>query len=78
MINCIIETYVKLLSANTKCHKSFGMLRFVQFFNKGSLLRLGFNTPSASPMVKRQKTQMWDSVVTIVLVEGKNLLAMDE
>ncbi|GFS95314.1 multiple C2 and transmembrane domain-containing protein 1 [Nephila pilipes] len=49
-----------------------------QFFNKGSLLRLGFNTPSASPMVKRQKTQMWDSVVTIVLVEGKNLLAMDE
>ncbi|GBN19501.1 Multiple C2 and transmembrane domain-containing protein, partial [Araneus ventricosus] len=49
-----------------------------QFFNKGSLLRLGFNTPSASPMVRRQKTQMWDSVVTIVLVEGKNLLAMDE
>ncbi|XP_071033844.1 multiple C2 and transmembrane domain-containing protein 1 isoform X2 [Parasteatoda tepidariorum] len=49
-----------------------------QFFNKGTFLRLGFNTPSASPAVKRQKTQMWDSVITIVLVEGKNLLAMDE
>ena len=27
---------------------------------------------------KKVKTQLWSSVVTVVLVEGKNLLAMDD
>ncbi|XP_067136753.1 multiple C2 and transmembrane domain-containing protein-like isoform X5 [Centruroides vittatus] len=44
-----------------------------QYFNKSS--RLGSSLDSA---IKKQKTQVWDSVVTIVLVEGKNLLPMDE
>lgn len=47
-----------------------------QFFSRGPL-RLGFSTDS-SHIAKKQKTQVWDSVVTIVLVEGKNLLPMDE
>jgi hypothetical protein len=28
--------------------------------------------------LKKQKTQIWDSVVNIILVEGKDLIAMDE
>jgi len=28
--------------------------------------------------LKKQKTQIWDSVVNVILVEGKNLAAMDE
>lgn len=28
--------------------------------------------------LKKQKTQIWESVVNIILVEGKDLIAMDE
>ncbi|XP_076373658.1 multiple C2 and transmembrane domain-containing protein 1-like [Tachypleus tridentatus] len=42
-----------------------------QYFNK-SLKVTGDAT------LKKQKMQLWDSVMTIVLVEGKNLLPMDE
>ncbi|XP_076336283.1 multiple C2 and transmembrane domain-containing protein-like isoform X2 [Tachypleus tridentatus] len=42
-----------------------------QYFNK-SIKQPG------DAYVKKQKTQLWDCVVTIVLVEGKNFLSMDE
>ncbi|XP_022249670.1 multiple C2 and transmembrane domain-containing protein 2-like, partial [Limulus polyphemus] len=42
-----------------------------QYFNKGLKV-------TADATLKKQKIQLWDSVVTIVLVEGKNLFPMDE
>ena len=37
-----------------------------------------FKRNMKEPTAKKAKTQMWSSVVTIVLVEGKHLLAMDD
>ncbi|XP_028968713.1 multiple C2 and transmembrane domain-containing protein 1 [Galendromus occidentalis] len=52
------------------------------YFTKNSNpLKLGSSQDSsviAGPVNRKQKIQMWDSVVNIVLVEGKNLLPMDE
>ncbi|XP_064475145.1 multiple C2 and transmembrane domain-containing protein 1-like isoform X2 [Ornithodoros turicata] len=45
-----------------------------QYFSKS--LRLGASGDSVG--AKKVKTQVWDSVINIVLVEGRNLLPMDE
>ncbi|CAN7948686.1 unnamed protein product, partial [Ixodes hexagonus] len=45
-----------------------------QYFSKS--LRLG--SSGSGDGGKKVKTQPWDSVVNVVLVEGRNLLAMDD
>lgn len=48
-----------------------------KYFSKS--LKLGSGAGSGdSPGGKKQKTQLWDSVVNVVLVEGRNLLPMDD
>lgn len=46
-----------------------------QYFSKS--LRLG-SSGSGDAGAKKAKTQPWDSVVNVVLVEGRNLLSMDD
>ncbi|OQR66820.1 multiple C2 and transmembrane domain-containing protein 1-like, partial [Tropilaelaps mercedesae] len=54
------------------------------YFSKSGPLRLGLGGSQDSqgvvtgPVNRKQKIQMWDSVVNVVLVEGRNLLPMDE
>lgn len=46
-----------------------------KLFGKGAK---GVSANSGDTLIKRIKTQQWDSVVTIALVEGKNLISKDE
>lgn len=53
-----------------------------KYFSKslrlGSGVGGGADASSAGGSSKKQKVQLWDSVVNVLLVEGRNLLAMDD
>ncbi|XP_022662645.1 multiple C2 and transmembrane domain-containing protein 1-like isoform X3 [Varroa destructor] len=55
-----------------------------QYFSKSAPFRLGLGGSQESqgvvtgPVNRKQKIQIWDSVVNVVLVEGRKLLPMDE
>ena len=55
-----------------------------QLFGKGIKANMVISSSadgsSALPdsKLKKQKTQIWDSVVNVILIEGKNLSAKDE
>lgn len=45
---------------------------------KGSKSNIILATSETGPVLRKQKTQLWDSVVNIILVEGKSLSSKDE
>lgn len=47
-------------------------------FSECDLFQYFRRTMKVGEAAKKLKTQIWSSVVTIVLVEGKNLLPMDD
>ncbi|XP_075537783.1 multiple C2 and transmembrane domain-containing protein 1-like isoform X1 [Dermacentor variabilis] len=49
-----------------------------QYFSKSLRLGSGGGDASSASASKKQKVQLWDSVINVVLVEGRNLLAMDD
>ncbi|XP_075746595.1 multiple C2 and transmembrane domain-containing protein 1-like [Rhipicephalus microplus] len=49
-----------------------------QYFSKSLRLGSGGGDASSTSTSKKQKVQLWDSVINVVLVEGRNLLAMDD
>lgn len=56
-----------------------------QLFGKGIKANMVIASSTDGPIsgmadsrLKKQKTQIWDSVVTVILIEGKNLSAKDE
>ena len=54
-------------------------LPFTSFYNVKLLILQYFKkTMKLGDTAKKLKTQIWSSVVTVVLVEGHNLLAMDD
>ncbi|XP_077514652.1 multiple C2 and transmembrane domain-containing protein-like isoform X3 [Amblyomma americanum] len=49
-----------------------------QYFSKSLRLGSGGGDASSAAAGKKQKVQLWDSVINVVLVEGRHLLAMDD
>ncbi|KAL1422090.1 hypothetical protein MTO96_003897 [Rhipicephalus appendiculatus] len=49
-----------------------------KYFSKSLRLGSGGVDASSTSTSKKQKVQLWDSVINVVLVEGRNLLAMDD
>ncbi|KAI1296773.1 Multiple C2 and transmembrane domain-containing protein 1 [Halotydeus destructor] len=49
-----------------------------QFFGKGSKSHAFTSASGETTFTKKAKTQQWDSVVNVILVEGKNLPSKDE
>lgn len=55
-----------------------------QLFGKGIKANMVISSSTEGPAavpdakLKKQKTQIWDAVVNIILIEGKNLSAKDE
>lgn len=49
-----------------------------KYFSKSLRLGSGGGDASSASASKKQKVQLWDSVINVVLVEGRNLLAMDD